>query len=398
MTFVEEHRSKSGVVVRSWASDHRRPGSDGLSPWLQALNTSRADGVAGVSLMPDAHIGKGACIGSVVATEDTILPAAVGVDLGCGMTAAPVSLTSSQLPDDLSGVLDWFSSRVPCITHSGQKSQNRPARRQATVWMRQNPIPSRSGDAARAMDQLGTLGRGNHFLEVSEDETGRVWLVLHSGSRGIGNSLASGHIQVAKDLDKSGARGDLASFRDGTPEFDAYIADMNWAQQYAYVNRETALKLAVEAFSSALGTQVVVRDRDVVRCHHNYAVREDHMGRTLWVTRKGAIRARAGDLGIVPGSMGTSTYIVEGLGNPDSFESAAHGAGRVMSRTAARKAISVKALVDAMEGRAWLSRSAKRLLDEAPQAYKDIDQVMAAQSDLCRPVHRLTALVSYKGV
>lgn len=551
---TEELRSrKRAAFVRSWARDHRTSGSGGLSPWSQAVATSKADGVLGVALMPDAHVGKGACVGSVVATEDTILPAAVGVDLGCfpgdtqvalcdgpptalrelaergspvlvwavdrdrrvvrasaaasltraaaplsevvlsegtaiactpdhefmlsdgsyrqacdlspgdalmsldrhsdrdqvagprsgargaipagrsvrevretgrredvycltvpehrnfalaagvfvhncGMTAAPVSLTASQLPDDLSGVLAGFGQMVPTITHAGRKSQNRAPRRQASAWMRSNPIPSGGGDAARALDQLGTLGRGNHFLEVSVDETGAVWLVLHSGSRGIGNTLAGGHIAVARQLDRAGDRGDLAAFAAGTPEFDAYVADMNWAQQYAFVNRETALMLALDAFSAALGTQVTVRQSDIVRCHHNYAVKEQHMGRSVWVTRKGAIRARAGDLGIIPGSMGTSTYIVEGLGNPDSFESAAHGAGRVMSRAAARRNVSVRALVKAMEGRTWLDQSAKSLLDEAPQAYKDIDQVMAAQSDLCRPVRRLSALVSYKGV
>lgn len=378
--------------VRSWAADCYASGA-----FVQAQATAAARGVvAPVALMPDAHVGLGACIGSVVATEGTIIPAAAGVDLGCGMSAARLECTADQLPDKLAGVLDAFAAAVPARAFDRSRAGAK-SRAEALRWLTDNPSPSGAADMARAASQVGTLGSGNHFLEASTGTDGRVWVVVHSGSRGVGNYLARIHIRVAEALDP-GAPRDLAALVEGTPEFAAYVADMDWAQRYAYVNREAMLEAAVEALGVAADLPVEARTvAERIRCRHNYAQLEEHDERQLWITRKGAISAREGQLGIVPGSMGTSTFIVSGLGNPASLFSAAHGAGRQMSRRRARAELDQAEFTEAMSGKIWLSDRAGDLLDEAPAAYKPIGEVMAAQASLCTPLEELTAVVNYKG-
>ena len=258
---------------------------------------------------------------------------------------------------------------------------------------------SRTGPAHGSMiDQMGTLGSGNHFVEISLDEQDRVWAVLHSGSRGIGNLLAQSHISEAKAVaERMHLRledPDLSYLLEGTPEFDHYLADLLFAQAYARTNRETMLDALLNALFSFVG-----RGREVERinCHHNYTAQERHFGKILWITRKGAISAKAGEAGIIPGSMGTDTYLVVGKGNPDSYTSSAHGAGRRMSRTKARKTLTASSLTRAMEGRTWLGGKASRLVDEHPDAYKDIEEVMRLSADLVEVRHRLRAILNYKG-
>jgi tRNA-splicing ligase RtcB len=245
---------------------------------------------------------------------------------------------------------------------------------------------------------MGTLGAGNHFVEISLDEHDRVWAVLHSGSRGIGNLLAQSHIaeakSVAKRLNLQLEDPDLAYLLEGTPEFEHYLADLLFAQAYARTNRDTMLDALLDALFGFVGKGAEV---DRVNCHHNYTEQERHYGKTLWITRKGAISAQAGEPGIIPGSMGTDTYLVAGKGNPDSYTSSAHGAGRRMSRTRARKTLTASSLTRAMEGRTWLGNKASRLVDEHPEAYKDIEEVMRLSADLVEIEHRLRAILNYKG-
>jgi tRNA-splicing ligase RtcB len=258
----------------------------------------------------------------------------------------------------------------------------------------------------KIVNQFGTLGSGNHFVEVCLDEHDHVWVVLHSGSRGIGNQLANRHISAAKGLMKelfiSLEDPDLAYLVEGSPSFEAYIADMLWAQDYARSNREQMMDAVLSELWSFVAPDIgqdVERGHEIrrINCHHNYTERENHFGRTVWLTRKGAIRARKGDSGVIPGSMGTSSYIVRGLGNQASYESCSHGAGRRMSRSRARREITVDEFVTSMAGRDWQQGKANQLLDEAPQAYKDIDQVMADQADLVEIEHRLRQILNYKG-
>lgn len=350
-----------------------------------------------LALMPDAHLGKGSTVGSVIATEGAIIPAAVGVDIGCGMAAIETRLTSHDLPDDLGSLHDRIRAAVPAGVGQGH------ATRDVDVLEVIARTPSTELDEKQkntARTQYGSLGSGNHFVEVCLDERDRVWIVLHSGSRGIGNQLAVRHIAVASGLMKdyfiSLPDPDLAYLVSGTPQFEAYVADLLWAQAYAAANREEMLRLVVDEFEAFLGIDDVETSR--VNCHHNFTQQERHRGRELWITRKGAIRADTGRLGIIPGSMGTRSYIVEGLGSAASYESCSHGAGRRLSRTAATKTLSVASLREAMEGRSWNSTDAESLVDEHPLAYKDIDQVMEDQVDLVRPVHTLSQILNYKGV
>ena len=375
----------------SWA-DELDPGT-----LEQAGRTARLEILAGpVALMPDAHVGIGATIGSVVATAGAVVPAAVGVDLGCGMIAARTDLSAGDLPDDLTRLRDRLARAVPAGVGRGHDD----ATDAASSWLAEHPPPSElSGrQAAKAADQFGSLGSGNHFVEVSLDRHARVWVVLHSGSRGIGNELASRHIATAKALAKAIGTEledpDLAWFTQGTDEFAAYVADMHWAQDYAAANREQLLEATLAELWQATRPGVVV---ERVNCHHNFCAEEVHGGRPVWVTRKGAIRARAGERGVIPGSMGTSTFVVRGKGNPASYESCAHGAGRRLSRGQARKQLSVERLRDAMAGRTWQEREAEALLDESPEAYKDIHAVMAAQADLVEVEEVLTQVLNYKG-
>ncbi|MCU1357926.1 MAG: Transferase, partial [Acidimicrobiales bacterium] len=286
--------------------------------------------------------------------------------------------------------------------HTGRTADARAERRSkaAAAWLRDNrsrtdldPKQSRT-----ALDQLGTLGSGNHFVEVCLDDDDTVWVVLHSGSRGIGNQLAQGHIararKVAKRMEIGLEDPDLAYLLEGSPEFDHYVADLLWAQDYAARNRELMLAGLLSVVFAEVGKG---RPRETVNCHHNYSARETHGGREVWVTRKGAIRAGVGELGIIPGSMGTSSFIVEGLGNPASYESCSHGAGRRMSRTQARKRLSPESLTEAMGDRTWLADRAAKLVDEHPDAYKDITEVMADQADLVQIRHELRQVLNYKG-
>jgi tRNA-splicing ligase RtcB len=367
---------------------------------LQAERTARLPIVAGhVALMPDAHVGIGATIGSVIPTQNAIIPAAVGVDIGCGMIAVETDLSAEHLPDDLQPLVGQFGRSVPAgvgkrrnLASTGASDQ-RIARR-AGKWMAEHPHELSGGLDKTALAQLGTLGSGNHFLEVCLDEREVVWVVLHSGSRGVGNKLAGRHIKLARAQELALEDRDLAYFLEGTPEFSAYVADMLWAQTYALENRELMLNAALNDLFTFVGAG---HELGRINCHHNFAQREEHEGRRLWITRKGAIRAAKGDMGVIPGSMGTCSYIVRGLGSSESYMSSSHGAGRRMSRRQAKRDLTQESLVEAMRGKAW-NQDAKGLLDEHPLAYKDIEQVMNDQKDLVEIVHTLHQVANYKGL
>jgi tRNA-splicing ligase RtcB (3'-phosphate/5'-hydroxy nucleic acid ligase) len=363
----------------------------------QAEKTARLPIVEGhVALMPDAHVGIGATVGSVIPTKGAVIPSAVGVDIGCGMIAAELDVTEDQLPDTLEPLLGRIEKAIPAGVGQGH---GRVAQA-ADKWLSANrPATELGADrATKAAKQFGTLGSGNHFLELCVDERTRVWVVLHSGSRGIGNQLAQAHMakarKLAKDLELRLEDPDLAYFVEGTPEFVAYIGDMLWAQDYARANRDQMMDNAMREVFAFLGFG---RQTRRVNCHHNFTQREIHGGVELWITRKGAIKADTGDLGVVPGSMGTRSYIVRGKGNPASWTSCSHGAGRRHSRTQAKKLFTSADLARQMQGKVWLAKRADALVDEIPSAYKDIDQVMADQSDLVEVVHTLHQVLNYKG-
>jgi RNA-splicing ligase RtcB len=363
----------------------------------QAEKSARLPIVEGhVALMPDAHVGIGATVGSVIPTTGAVIPAAVGVDIGCGMVAAELDVVEDQLPDSLQPLLGRIERAIPAGVGKGHDM----AARKADRWLAAHAPATELADAqvARAAKQFGTLGAGNHFFELCVDERGRVWVVLHSGSRGIGNQLAQMHIatarRLAKDLEQRLEDPDLAYFVEGTSEFDAYITDMLWAQDYARANRDQMMDRAMREVFGFLGFG---RETRRINCHHNFTQREVHRGRELWITRKGAIRADRGDLGVIPGSMGTRSYIVAGKGNESSWLSCSHGAGRRHSRTKARKLYSAADLAEQMSGRVWLADRANALVDEIPSAYKDIDQVMADQTDLVEVRHTLHQVLNYKG-
>ena len=385
--------ASGGELVRSWAGelDH--------GTLAQVLTSARCDAVAGpVALMPDAHVGIGATVGSVIPTEGAIIPAAVGVDLGCGMIAVRTDLRAADLPDSLEPLLVDVERAIPAGFAAHPRTTKATGR-----WLDGNPLPHSEGlnrkELARIGPQLGTLGGGNHFVEISLDADERVWCVLHSGSRGIGNRLATRHIDGARrlcnDLQRSLEDRDLAYFLQSDEQFGRYVDHMLWAQRYAFANREIMMDALLAAVGRAAGRRPAEQER--INCHHNYAARETHEGRSMWITRKGAIRAGVGDRGVIPGSMGTDTYVVTGLGNPDSYTSAAHGAGRRMSRRQAKRDVSIDDFREAMAGRTWQHDRAQRLVDESPMAYKDIAAVMADQADLVRVDHVLRAVMNYKG-
>jgi RNA-splicing ligase RtcB len=375
----------------NWASDIDE------GTLLQAAKASRLQIVTGhIALMPDAHIGMGATVGSVIPTENAVIPSAVGVDIGCGMIAVETSLDASHLPDNL----DPFVGRLGRVIPAGVGQGHGRASRLSQTWMRANKdrVELTSKQESTAATQFGSLGSGNHFFEVCLDERNVVWVVLHSGSRGIGNQLAQSHIKLAVAQAKEQALKledpDLAYFIQGTVEFDAYIRDMLWAQDYAMANRSAMMDDALVAFFTFVGTG---REIERTNCHHNFTQREVHDRRELWITRKGAIKADVGDTGIIPGSMGTHSYIVKGKGSALSYNSCSHGAGRRYSRTKAKKTFTVEDLAEQMKGKAWLRDRASALLDEIPTAYKDIDQVMADQADLVEIQHTLSQVLNYKG-
>jgi RNA-splicing ligase RtcB len=363
----------------------------------QARRTARLPIIEGhVALMPDAHLGIGATVGSVIPTRDAIIPAAVGVDIGCGMVAVETDLSRSGLPEDLNPLVRKIERAIPAGVGKAHERRTTAGR----IWFTEHP-PARDftpKQRERTISQFGTLGSGNHFLAVALDADEHVWTVVHSGSRGIGNELASEHIDRARKLtQRSGLQledRDLAYFSEGTHEFDRYVADMLWAQDYALANREQMMDVLLEELFAFAGQGAEVQR---INCHHNYSARERHNGVELWITRKGAIRARKGDRGVIPGSMGNDIHIVRGLGNPASYESCAHGAGRRYSRRQAKKQFTVDELRDQMKGRAWNRDRAGALLDEIPGAYKDLAQVMADQADLVEIEHSMQEILNYKG-
>ena len=376
--------------VLSWATDID---DKAMAQAQRAAGLPFVDGH--LALMPDAHWGMGATIGSVIATRGAIIPAAVGVDIGCGMIAAELPITSEGLGDDLSALHGRIARAVPAGVGRGHTDDR-------GVGAHFPGTPEHLPDklAAKAVRQFGSLGSGNHFVEICLDERDVVWVVLHSGSRGVGYELAQRHIRGAKALMKRMfvrlEDPDLAYLVEDTPEFAHYVRDMQWAQAYALGNREAMLDAVLAQVAGWLGGELDVTSR--INCHHNYTEREHHRGREVWLTRKGAIRAREGDRGVIPGSMGTRSYIVRGLGNPASYHSCSHGAGRRMSRGEARRTLDLDGLRRQMAGRAWNESDARSLLDEDPRAYKDIDRVMEDQRDLVAVEHTLRQVLNYKGL
>jgi len=363
-----------------------------------------------VAAMPDVHWGLGATVGSVIPTKKAIIPAAVGVDIGCGMMAVRTSLDANQLPDNLKGIRTRIEEAVPHgRTDQGGRNdrgawKNVP-RPSLEVWStlvgRYDAITSRHPKVGRGNDlnHLGTLGTGNHFIEVCLDEQENVWIMLHSGSRGVGNRIGSYFIGLAKkDAERRQIHlpdKNLAYFPEGSDHFDDYVEAVHWAQDFAMANRQLMMNAILDALRKGDDIPEFQENLEVVNCHHNYVAVERHYGADVFVTRKGAVRARKGDLGIIPGSMGARSYIVRGKGNPESFESCSHGAGRAMSRTAARKRFTVEDHVRATAG--VECRKDKDVIDETPMAYKSIDAVMEAQEDLVDIIHTLRQVVCVKG-
>jgi tRNA-splicing ligase RtcB len=351
-----------------------------------------------LALMPDAHLGKGATVGSVIPTEGAIIPAAVGVDIGCGMMAVRTQFDAADLAGkDLSVLHGQISRSIPLSAGRYNKKIRFTAEPRVEELRALPGIDQANGAAGNWPLQLGSLGSGNHFIEVSLDEKSRVWLFLHSGSRGVGNKLASAHIRRAQEWCRAQgielADRDLAYLEEGTPEFDAYIEALHWAQRFAWLNREEMMDRVVEQVGRFLKDDV--QRLEQVQCHHNYTERERHYGRDVWLSRKGAISARKGQPGLIPGSMGTASYVVEGLGNAKSLTSSPHGAGRNHSRNAARRLFTRADLDKRMSGIAWGHSDA--FLDEHPDAYKPIDQVMADAADLVTVRHTLRQIVNVKG-
>ncbi len=346
-----------------------------------------------VAAMPDVHLGRGATVGSVVAMKGAVCPAAVGVDIGCGMAAVRSTLKASDLPDSLSRLRGDIEAAVP-TGFSMHEAADKDVRSLALFREFETLTPKVHSDKSVALRQLGTLGGGNHFIEVCLDEVDRVWVMLHSGSRRIGKLLAEIHIGRAKRLahNERLLDPDLAYFLAGTPEMDAYRRDLDWAQRYAWENRRKMLELVLAAVSKSLPQ---AKFEAPILCHHNYVAEEVHFGEKLLVTRKGAISAKRGLFGIIPGSMGARSYVVRGLGHAAAFESASHGAGRKMSREQAKKRFSLRDLEEQTQG--IECRKDRGVLDEIPGAYKDIEEVMARQKDLVEIVHELRQVVCVKG-
>ncbi|MBL8672497.1 MAG: RtcB family protein [Alphaproteobacteria bacterium] len=362
-----------------------------------------------VAVMPDAHVGIGCTVGSVVATRGAIIPAAVGVDIGCGMAATRTSLKASDLPDSLAAIRSEIEAAVP------HGRSDKGGREDVGAWREEIPAPALAAWGAieerykaiqerhpkiahhRAPGHLGTLGTGNHFVELCLDEADRLWVMLHSGSRGPGNRIGSYFIELAKkDMRRwfiNLPDEDLAYLPDGTEHFGAYVEAVKWAQDYARRNREIMLA----AVLGVLRRHWPDLDTDsfAVNCHHNYVAKEEHFGSSVWVTRKGAVRAGEGELGIIPGSMGAKSFIVRGKGNPESFRTCSHGAGRRMSRTEAKARFTVEQHAAATAH--VECRKDAGVIDETPGAYKDIDAVMAAQCDLVEIVHTLRQVLCVKG-
>ncbi len=359
-----------------------------------------------VAAMPDVHAAIGATVGSVIPTRKAIIPGAVGVDIGCGMMAVRTTLTSHDVSDDAK---DLYEAIVRAIPHGGARGKetgnwDSVPNASRDAWENMRPeyrrIVGKHGQTSSrsAETQLGTLGGGNHFIEVCIDEEDRVWIMLHSGSRGAGNKIGTYFTELAKEemlkLDRRLPDMNLSYLQEGTEHFDDYVEAVGWAQGYARVNRELMMDFALRAVRNTVGKKFKT-DQEAVHCHHNYVAREDHFGESLWITRKGAVSARDGELGIIPGSMGAKSFIVRGKGNADSFHSCSHGAGRVMARGEAKRSITLEMHRAATEG--VECRKDRDVIDESPSAYKDIDAVMAAQSDLVEIVHTIKQILCVKG-
>ena len=397
------HADEGAVPVKAWIRGV--PVDEGARRQLRNIAALPHVG-PWVAVMPDVHLGKGATVGSVVPTRGAIIPAAVGVDIGCGMAAVRTRLRAKDLPDSLAKLRSAIEHCVPVGNGRGGEHRRLPDSHATRL--------AKSGLATRLdlihgkhrklrtdkLDkQIGTLGGGNHFIEVCLDEAGAVWVMLHSGSRGIGNLIGSYFIELARLKLERRTLGfhlpdkDLAFLLEGEPLFEDYVEAVGWAQDYARHNREAMMDRVLHAMRIQLPKFQL--EKTAVNCHHNYVQREQHFGESLWVTRKGAVSAREGELGIIPGSMGARSYIVRGKGNADSFHSCSHGAGRVLSRTQARQQITLK---QHREATAHVEcRKDAAVIDESPAAYKPIEAVMAAQADLVEVVHTLRQVVCIKG-
>lgn len=362
-----------------------------------------------VAAMPDVHTGKGSTVGSVIPTKGAIIPATVGVDIGCGMIAVLTSLTAQDMPDNLAPLRSAIEKAVPHGRSVGRGKRDigsweNPPQIVDQYWAKLDPGFKRlltkypRFHNTNNYQHLGTLGTGNHFIEVCLDEHQQVWIMLHSGSRGIGNAIGTFFIEQAKkDMASHIANlpnKDLAYLKEGTKHFDDYVEAVEWAQEYARLNREVMMKNTIQALRSVI-TKPFTTHKMAVNCHHNYVQKEMHFGEEIFVTRKGAVSAKKGELGIIPGSMGAKSFIVRGLGNEESFHSCSHGAGRVMSRTEAKKKFTVEDQINATKGVECRKDSA--VIDEIPMAYKNIEDVMAAQKDLVEIVHTLKQIVCVKG-
>jgi tRNA-splicing ligase RtcB len=397
-------KDEGSFPIKTWADEIED------SALVQLKNLARLPFIAknGVAVMPDVHAGIGATIGSVIASHKAIIPAAVGVDIGCGMNAVRLSLKASDLPESLKDVRSQIERDVPVGFAMYRRDEDvianwsDPDGSRNVLWgaweMLTAQFPEVKTKNENVLGQLGTLGGGNHFIEVCIDENQDVWVMLHSGSRGTGNAIGRYFIEKAKeacaqwhiDLPDN----DLAYFPEGTTLFDDYTRAVEWAQAYAFENRAVMLERVIDALHKTIGKDFDVTS-EAINCHHNYIARESHYGQNLWVTRKGAIRAREGDLGIIPGSMGQRSYIVRGKGNPESYCSCSHGAGRVMSRTEAKRQFSLTDLIAQTEG--VECRKDEAVIDEIPGAYKSIDKVMENQRDLVEVVHTLKQVLCVKG-
>lgn len=354
-----------------------------------------------VAVMPDVHYGIGATVGSVVATQGAVVPACVGVDIGCGMMAAKMPFSAKRLPDNLQELFDSISKAVPVGQGMHQTANHGSHSFDLMAGFQNLPKSVRKDADDRVIKQLGTLGGGNHFIEVCLDLDDSVWVMLHSGSRGIGNKIGNYYIDRAKEVMKQYMiklqDPNLAYLVEGSTLFDEYWKDLQWVQSYAMKNREIMMQLVMRSVAEVIfgDKTTVVTPELTVNCHHNYAERENHYGENVIVTRKGAVRARVGDLGIIPGSMGTRSYIVEGLGNADSFCSCSHGAGRVMSRSKAKEKFNLDDVAKQTAG--IMCRKDAGIIDELPGAYKSIDDVMENQKDLVKIVATLKQVLCVKG-
>jgi tRNA-splicing ligase RtcB len=387
------------VPIRLWAD----PATVEPQALQQLYNVSTLPQVAGVAVMPDVHVGIGATVGSVIAMRGAVCPAAVGVDIGCGMTAVRTSLTAADLPEDLANLRHRIERAIP-VGRGGHDDPVDPAKlggfdaaKWKAFWREFDALaPAVHARRGRALSQMGSLGSGNHFIELCLDTEDRVWLMLHSGSRNIGKELAEYHIGVARGLahNQGLVDRDLAVFLAHSPQMAAYRADLFWAQEYARYNRALMMALFQHVIARVFKA-ARPRFEQTISCHHNYVAEEQYDGETLLVTRKGAIRAGSGEFGIIPGSMGTRSYIVKGLGNRAAFNSASHGAGRRMSRGMAKRAFTREDLAAQTAG--VECRKDTGVIDEIPGAYKPIEQVMAAQTDLVEVAAELRQLVCVKG-